>query len=61
MRASRKKNQQQLFDRDISDKHVGKLFDKGNGALEQIAQGSCGVSFYGDILDIHDPSECLPA
>ena len=33
------------------------LYDKGDGAQEQAAQGGCGVSFYGDI---QDPSGHLP-
>ena len=32
------------------------LYGKGDGAVEQVAQRSCGVSFYGGI---QDPSGCL--
>ena len=33
------------------------LHNKGDGALEQVAQGGCGFSFS---ADIQDPPECLP-
>ena len=33
------------------------LHSKGDGALEQAAQGGCGFSFSGDV---QDPLGCLP-
>jgi len=33
------------------------LYDKGEGALEQVAQRGCGVTFYGDVQDLFG---CLP-
>jgi len=32
------------------------LHSKGDGALEQVAQRGCGISFSGDV---QDPSGCL--
>ena len=31
---------------------VEELYGKGDGALEQVAQRRCGVSFHGDIQDL---------
>ena len=37
--------------------HMEELYSKGDGALKQVAQRGCGVSFLGDVQDM---SGCLP-